>query len=119
MGARPVVGVQFDRRRRRRRRSSAVGALVRVTAEDLYDSCGRLQASRVSMMNSTCRRAYSGLTVVYDATFLEGTRAIAGVAVDGNTFAAIGVPPAADMHAVLARDADAVVEESGNVVRPA
>ena len=104
--------VQFDRR------SSAGGSLLRVVAEDLYDSCGRLQASGVRMVNSTCRRAYSGLTVVYDAAFLEGTRAIAGVAIDGNTFAAIGSPPAADMAGVLARDPDAAVEESGNVVRP-
>ena len=103
--------VQFDRR------ASAGGALVRVTAEDLYDSCGRLQVSGVTMVNSTCRRSYSGLTVVYDAAFLEGTRAIAGVAVDGNTFAAVGDPPAADMRAVLTRDADAEVEESGNTVR--
>jgi hypothetical protein len=103
--------VQFDRR------ASAGGALIRVTAEDLYDSCGRLQASGVTMLNSTCRRAYSGLTVVYDAAFLEGTRAIVGVAVDGNTFAAVGNPPAEDMQGVLVRDADAVVEESGNVVR--
>ena len=103
--------VQFDRR------ASAGGALVRVTAEDLYDSCGRLQASGVTMVNSTCRRAYSGLTVVYDAAFLEGTRAIERVAVDGNTFAAVGDPPATGMRAVLVQDPDAQVEESGNVVR--
>jgi hypothetical protein len=103
--------VQFDRR------ASAGGALVRVTAEDLYDSCGRLQASGVKMVNSTCRRSYSGLTVVYDAAFLEGTRAIAAVAVDGNTFAAVGDPPAEKMQGVLVRDTDALVEESGNVVR--
>jgi hypothetical protein len=101
------------------RRSSAGGALLRVTAEDLYDSCGRLQSSGVSVTNSTCRRAYSGLTVVYDAAFLEGTRAIVGVVVDGNTFAAVGDPPAANMSQVIVSDLDARVEQSGNAVLPA
>jgi hypothetical protein len=95
--------VQFDRR------ASAGGALVRVRAEDLYDSCGRLQAAGVRMVNSTCRRARSGLTVVYDAAFLEGTRAIAGVAIRDNVFAAVGDPPAANMSQVLVCDADAQV----------
>jgi len=105
--------VQFNRR------TSAGGSLVRVIAEDLYDSCGRLQASGVSMMNTTCRRAYSGLTVVYDAAFLEGTRAIAGVAINGNTFAAVGSPPAANMSQVIVSDPDAHVEQSDNAVTAA
>jgi hypothetical protein len=105
--------VQFDRR------ASAGGALVRVRAEDLYDSCGRLQAAGVRMVNSTCRRARSGLTVVYDAGFLEGTRAIAGVAIRDNVFAAVGDPPAANMSQVLVCDADAQVAQSGNDVRQA
>ena len=105
--------VQFNRR------TSTGGSLVRVIAEDLYDSCGRLQASGVSMTNTTCRRAYSGLTVVYDAAFLEGTRAIAGVAVTGSTFAAVGSPPAANMSQVIVSDPDAHVEQSGNAVMAA
>ena len=105
--------VQFDRR------TSRGGALLRVTAEDVYDSCGRLQATGVAMVNCTCARSYSGLTVVYDAAFLEGTRAIEGVRVEGNTFAAVGDPPAGNMSGVIVSDADAQVEVSGNVVRQA
>ena len=105
--------VQFNRR------ASVGGALIRVVAEDLYDSCGRLQASGVSMINSTCRRAYSGLTVVYDAAFLEGTRAIAGVVISGNTFAAVGYPPDVNMSQVTVSDPDAQVKQSNNAVRPA
>ena len=105
--------VQFDRR------TSAGGALVRVQASDLYDSCGRLQASGVTMTNCSCRRAYSGLTVVFDAAFLEGTRAIAGVAIDGNIFAAVGDPAAANMSGIIVRDSDTGVEQSSNTVLPA
>ena len=105
--------VQFDRR------TSAGGALVRVQASDLYDSCGRLQASGVTMTNCSCRRAYSGLTVVFDAAFLVGSRAIAGVAIDGNIFAAVGDPAAANMSGIIVRDADSGVEQSSNTVLPA
>ena len=42
-----------------------------------------------------------------------------GVAVDGNTFAAVGDPPAANMSQVIVSDLDARVEQSGNAVLPA
>jgi hypothetical protein len=79
--------VQFDRR------ASKGGTLLRVQAADIYDSCGRLQSSGVALLNTTCARARSGLTVVFDEAFAEGTRAIDGVQLVGNAFVSIGSPP--------------------------
>ena len=75
-------------------------------ASDIYDSCGRLQSSGVQYLNSSCSRAYSGLTVVFDFPFLEGTRLIANVSVVNNTFAAVGYPPAQTMGEILTADPD-------------
>ncbi len=104
--------VQFDAR------ASANGTLLRVNASDVYDSCGRLQASGVAYVNSSCARAASGLTVVYDAAFAEGSRGLGGLVIEGNVFRAVGDPPAANMSGVLLTDPDAEVLVADNAVLP-
>jgi hypothetical protein len=102
------------------RRASARGALRNVTATDVYDSCGRLQASGVEYEGCACARSYSGLSVQYDWAFLEGSRGLQNISVVGNAFAAVGDPPARNMSQVIHADPDVaglVVEN--NTVSPA
>lgn len=93
--------------------------MANVTAHDAYDSCFRMQASNAVLVNTSFTRAGAGVHVVYDASFLEGTKGIRNVSVLGNTFNAIGSPPAANMSEVL--DADPDVQElfvENNIVTP-
>jgi hypothetical protein len=101
------------------RRASANGALRNVTAADIYDACGRLQANGVVYEGSSCTRSYSGLSVQYDWAFLEGSRGLENISVVGNVFAGVGFPPAINMSQVIYADPDVkglVVE--GNTVLP-
>lgn len=79
---------QFDR---------FAGAGARVVGNafsDAYDSCFRLQASGALVANNSWARTSGGVTVTYDADWLEGAADIADVAVTGCTFQAVGFPPA-------------------------
>ncbi len=95
--------------------SSAGGSVVNVAAHDAYDSCFRLQASNTTLAGTTFTRTGAGVHVVYDASFLEGTKGIRNVGIVNNTFTAIGFPPATNMSGVLDADADVqglVVEDN-------
>jgi hypothetical protein len=86
---------QFDR---------FAGAGARVVGNafsDAYDSCFRLQASGAVIANNSWARTNGGVTVTYDADWLEGAADIANVAVTGCTFSAVGFPPATSVPAIF------------------
>jgi hypothetical protein len=104
--------VQFDRR------ASAGALIVNSTFEDSYDSCIRLQASNTALVSNTFARNGGGITVVYDPGWLEGSAGIQNVTIAGNSFTAIGNPPATSMGQIL--DVGAGVENvtsTGNTVQ--
>jgi hypothetical protein len=101
------------------RRASAAGALRNVTASDIYDACGRLQASGVTYQGGSCARSFSGLSVQYDWAFLEGSRGLENISVVGNAFEAVGSPPARNISQVIYADPDvAGLRVEGNTVAP-
>lgn len=103
--------VQFDRR------SSFHGLVANSTFFQSYDSCFRLQASGTTLAGCTFDGAVSGITVVYDPSWLEGSAGLSNVSVVGNTFKAIGDPPATSMAQIMRVDANVVnVTVTGNVV---
>lgn len=99
------------------------GAGVRVTDSvftDAYDSCFRLQASGAVIARNVWARTNGGVSVVYDADWLEGASDIANVAVDGNEFHAVGFPPASSAAQIFNVQKTVVnFTQAGNAVLPA
>lgn len=105
--------VQFDRR-------SSFGGLIKNTLfTDAYDSCARFQASNSAITDCTFLRLRSGMTVVYDPPWLEGSRGIENVTISNNVFTEVSYPSFTDIKQIIDADKDVqnlVVE--GNTINP-
>ena len=104
--------VQFDRR------ACVGGSITNSNFEEAYDSCFRVSACGTTLSNTSFAHMPGGVHVRFDLPWMEGSKGIANITVNGNTFIDIGSPPyASTMAQVLDSDSDVVnLVVEGNTV---